>query len=272
MVSKTDTISTDVITNDSVSISASKALNRKFLRTAEIKFQTKDVRKAIYKIEDLVGHYGGYLEHNQLHSDFITENTIEISEDSVMKVGKLSAEAELLIRVPNQNLDSLLRKINPLIEYLEKRTIHAEDVRVQMLANQLKAKRLSENKNRFEKSVDSRNGNASMGLEAESEVLNKQMTADEYMLNNMSLADKVNFSTVNMTIYQATALYKEMAENPSRNFEPNLLQRLWSSLKTGWRFISNLLVVLTKGWSIIAIILAGMWVYRKDLLKKMGRG
>lgn len=242
--------------------------NRKFIRTAEMKFQTKDVRKTVYKIEDWVGHYGGFIEHNQLHSNLIPQSTLELNEDSVLNVGQLSAEAELVIRVPNKNLDSLLRKINPMIDYLENRTIKAEDVQLQMLANQLKAKRLTENKGRFEKSIDSRKGNADIGINAESEVLEKQMAADDYKINNMSLADKVNFSTVNMSIYQAPLIHKEIIENPKRNFEPNLLLRIWNSIKTGWYLLEDLVVLLAKFWTLIILLIVGVWAYRKLTINK----
>src|SRR5690606_11498076 len=58
---------------------------RKFLRTADLKFKVKDVSKATESIETITYQCGGFVTHTRLSSDIIQSNITSISKDSYLE-------------------------------------------------------------------------------------------------------------------------------------------------------------------------------------------
>ena len=81
--------------------------DKKFIKTAETKFLTGNVRVATEKIEDLAGKYGGYLTYSRLGNHESDFSRTEISLDSVLLCRKIVVENTMVLRIPNDKLDSL---------------------------------------------------------------------------------------------------------------------------------------------------------------------
>ncbi|WP_460473065.1 DUF4349 domain-containing protein [Emticicia fontis] len=242
---------------------------RKFLRTADMQFKVKDVRKSSEQIEDLTTKYGGFITYSHMHSDEQEKKTVVISEDSLLQVSTVSVENDIIIRVPNQHLSSVLKELNSMMLYVDHRTIKAEDVRLQMLSNDLANKRQEKFVDRNQTVHENRKGNIGTAVEAEEALLNHQMLADDHKIQNLNLQDQVDYSTLTIKLYQATFLNKVMIENRQGidNYRPNVFLRIWDSAKIGWMFLEDVLVILMRLWVFILLGGVGLWYY---LYKKKG--
>jgi hypothetical protein len=238
--------------------------NRKFLRTADLKFRTKDVRKATYLVEDLTRHFDGFITRNDLQSRILYQDKTQISADSLLEITTFNVEGNISIRVPNRNLDSLVRQLNQLIDYLDHRTVTAEDVNLTLLRNSLKINRLESFDKRNQQVNDSRKGDILKANTAEEDRLDRQMASDDYKINNKDLEDKVNYSTVSLMLYQREQVSKALLPNPKsiESYKPNLFLRVWNSIKDGWVIIEEIIVFLFKLWAVIFLGLGGYWIYR----------
>lgn len=240
---------------------------RKFVRTADMQFKVKDVRKSAEQIEDLTTKYGGFVTYSHMHSDENEKKTVVVSEDSLLQVSSVSVENDITIRVPNQHLPNVLKELNSMMLYVDHRTIKAEDVRLQMLSNDLSKKREEKFVDRNQSVHKDRKGNIGTAVEAEETLLDHQTVADNHKIQNLSLQDQVDFSTLTIKLYQAAFLSKVMVENRQHidNYRPNVFMRIWDSVKTGWMFLEDLIVILMRLW--VFIVLGGVgvfyWQYRK---------
>ena len=85
--------------------------------------------------------------------------------------------------------------------------------------------------------------------------------------NNMVLRDKVNFSTVNLTIYQRQGIKREVIAN-TKNIEPykpSLIKRLAESIQTGWVVLEEIILFFFSIWGIILLTSLLFLIYRKYL-------
>jgi hypothetical protein len=240
---------------------------RKFLRTADLQFKVKDVRKSSEQIEELTTRYDGFVTYSHTQSNVLEKKTVVISQDSLLEVSSVNIENAINIRVPNQHLLAVLKELNNMMLYLDYRTIKAEDVSLQMLSHNLANKRQEKFVERSQNVHHNRKGNIGAATEAEETLLNHQIMADEHKVQNLSLQDQIDYSTITINIYQTTFLDKVMVENSEKidSYRTSIFVRIWDSLKTGWMFLEDVIVILLRLWAFILLGGVGLWYY---LLKK----
>lgn len=243
--------------------------NRKFIKTADIKFKTNDVRKTTYFLEKTTTKFGGFITHNDLQSHIISQEKKKISADSLVEITTYTVENNIVLRVPNKYIDTLLRSLNSQIAYLNYRTLNADDVNLNILSNSMKINRLNGFDNTNKSQNEKRKGDVIDASIAEDNRLEHQMQADEFKIRNLDLEDKVNFSTLTINIYQTEQLLKTILPNPEiiEEYEPNFVLKIWDSLKIGWFMIEQIVVFIMKFWSIILLGFAIYWIIKKSVLK-----
>lgn len=232
--------------------------DRKFIRTANLKFKVRDVSKATENIEDITLKNKGFITYTNLASNISNTNTTAISKDSSLITTYYNVTNDITIRVPNTLLDTTLREIARNIEFMDYRLITAEDVAIQMLSNQLAQQRNSGKNIPDGEKVKS-------NIMADEHNIRKREAADEAKIANLSLNDKVSFSTVQLSLYQNPTIRREVVSNEKNidAYTPGLFSRLADSLQTGWEIIEDLLVFITQFWVFILIGVACFFLYRK---------
>ena len=118
-----------------------KNSKRKFIRTADARFKVKDVAQSTYKIERLTQNVGGFVTLSELRSSVTENDETQISQDSLLKTTRYEVNNTITLRVPNVKLDTLLRSLAKEVQFLDYRVIKADDVNLQLLANELSQKR-----------------------------------------------------------------------------------------------------------------------------------
>jgi len=264
----------DYAVADSTAVSSSAAVEKKdskqkFIRTADIKFKVKNVVKSTYAIENAVQKFGGFVTYTNLQSNIHDQIKTKISQDSTLETTKYTVENNITIRVPNTQLDTIIKTIAKQIDFLDFRIIKADDVSLKLLSNQLSQKRSTNTEKRIEKAIDEKGKKINDIMEAENTLANQKEANDNHTIDNLSLQDQINFSTVTLQLYQNETIRQEImpSEKNSNAYKPNLGIQILDSLKTGWYILESVFVFLINLWPFILIGFGGFFLYKKYIKK-----
>jgi hypothetical protein len=260
---------------DSTSVISSSAAvenknsNRKFVRTADVKFKVKNVAKSTYAIEDATTKFGGFVTYTHLQSNIHSEDRTKVSQDSTLVTTKYKVDNNITIRVPNTKMDTVIKTIAKQIHFLDYRIIKADDVTLQMLSNELAQKRSNSSEKRLENAIDSKGKKLNQVVKAEETLDAKKEQNDASKLQNLSLQDQVNFSTLTLNIYQDESIKQEMVANEKsiNAYRPNIGLQIWDSVKTGWFMLEHIIAFVVVLWPFALIGFLGFLGYKKFLKK-----
>lgn len=262
------------ISADSTLISSSAAKvktgdARKVIRTADLKMKVKDVTKSTYAIENVVDKFGGFVTFTDLKSIINEKNETRVSQDSILETTKYTVENDIVIRVPNTKLDTVLQSLRKEINFLDSRKITQEDVSLQILANKMAVNRSATNEKRLEKAIDTKGKKLNQIVEAEENLASKKEENDNKTLNNLAIDDKINFSTITISLYQREMIKNELyaSEKNINKYRPHLGLQILDSLKTGWFMLEGIIAFIVQLWALI-LIGALSWIGYKRFFKK----
>lgn len=229
--------------------------NHSFIRTADIKFKVKDVKQATFQIEDVISKHKGYITYTNLSSTVSYQNKTQVSEDSLKESTYYHVDNSITIRVPNTQLDSVLRELAPFMDFLDHRTIKADNVKFTLLANQLAEKRFNHHKERYAEAVDKKGKKLKEIANAENDLLEKQELADDGQIGTMELLDRVNYSTVTLYIYQPETMKQVLvaSEKVIPPYKPSFVKRLGESFVNGWIIFEGIILFFVQIWGIIVL-------------------
>ncbi|MEL1241065.1 DUF4349 domain-containing protein [Flavobacterium flavipallidum] len=266
---------TSVVTAARDSISSSAAVekegsDRKFVRTADIKFKVKNVTQTTYAIENITNKFDGFVTYTNLQSNVIDEFETKISQDSTLETTRYNVENNITIRVPNKRLDTVIKCIAKQIDFLNYRVIKADDVSLKMLSNQLAQERSTNKEKRVEKAIDTKGKKINDVISAENDLANQKEQKDLAKLENLSMQDQINFSTLTIQIYQDESVKQAMVANTKdyNYYKPNIGIRLLDSLKTGWNVLLDIIVFFVQIWWLIALSALGFFLFKKYYQKE----
>jgi hypothetical protein len=242
---------------------------RVFIRNADLYFKVKDVQTATFDIERIVNEHNGYTTSSVLESTVNYKNSVRVSEDSVQDVINYTVHNNMVLRIPNSELDKTLNEIAVHIDFLDHRTVKAEDVTRDLLSAKLSGNRFTHHKQRLEKVIDEKGKKLNQTVDAENELLTKQQIADDTKLNTIEIAHDVSFSTVTISMYQRDSSKKETYAYslPLQPYEPNYGQKVLSTLSSSTGVFGDIILFILKLWP-IAILILGIVLVVKIVLKQ----
>lgn len=255
--------------NEYVSSSAAVEKNqdtiRKFIRTADLKFRVKSVIRSTYDIENIVGQQEGFVTYTNLESSVNHTSLTAISADSSLETTYFTVSNEIRFRVPNTRLDTTLRLLARNIIYLDHRIIKADDVALKILSNNLAQKRSEKNEERLVKAIDNRGKKLNETTSAEELLLGKQEQADNAKISNLSLKDQVEFSTVEIYLYQRQTTRTEVGSNNRiiGEYKPGFGQRIMKSIKSGWEILAEIVVFILNLWALFLLGVVVLFIYKR---------
>ena len=242
--------------------------NHVFMRNADMRFSVKDVRQATLDIERLVRKYDGFVTYTSLTGNKYLNNSIRVSKDSIMEVYKMNVTNEITLRVPNMNLDSTLIELNGIIEFIDNRTIRADDVKLQLLAAGLKAKRNSQHISKLYKTINDQGKKLPETVNALNDLDYSKTNYDEQQLSLMDLKDKVSYSTVKMYVYQPEVMEYKKTMIPAviEPYSPSFGDRLNSALNTGLTILQAIMLFFATIWPLLFLFVI-IWFTTKWLIR-----
>lgn len=241
--------------------------NRKFVRTADVRFKVKNVVESTTKIEDATTKLGGFVTYTDLESHINRVEKTKVSQDSTLETTRFTVDNSITIRVPNTHLDTILKIISQEVNFLNHRKISANDVTLQMLSNQLAQKRNSITQKRVAKAIDEKGKKLNQVIDAEDKLASQKEQNDTTLLQNLALEDQVSFSTISLDIYQEETVKQEMIVNEmsENEYRPNIGIQLWDGFKSGWFMLEKIVSFVVVLWPFILIGTLSWLGYKKYL-------
>ena len=239
--------------------------NMRFIRKANLTYKTESVRNTTYYLENAVVNLGGIVTYTNLYSEIESVKKIAISNDSSLKVTTYQMKNNMTVRIPNTQLDSLLKVISKSVVFLDERIITANEISLIELKNQLEQKRMAQYQNQLKEAISDKSGKMNQVVDAYENMLHKQKLEDEALIRNLELDYEVDYSTVQLMIYQDVTMDKELVENELNieEFQPSFFSQLGESLLNGWKALLFFVVELANLWFFIIVVIAGIVIYKR---------
>jgi hypothetical protein len=258
----------DETTPHSLSTTAAQNFDKdgmKFIRTADVKFEVNNVPEATYAMEDITSRYGGFVTYTALNSTVDRKETVPISADSALDITYYTVQNDITLRLPNTRMDSALRAMTVLVEFLDHRIVRADEVSGQQLANDMSAHRNEEHARNMLRYMENKQVKSQDITEANAQALLQQAQADDAKVANRTLDNQIKYSTLHFLIYQHQSVRKVKVANETdiTRYKPSLLIQLRDAFVSGWDIVSNVVVFLTHLWAFILIGVVAWIIYRR---------
>ncbi len=240
-----------------------------FIKTADIKFRVKSTIRATYEIEDATNRFGGYVEYTNLQSRVDSKNTVAVSEDSLLETVHYTVENTMVLRVPANKMDSCLRAISPLVDYMDYRTIKTRNVYLDLLTKKLAQERIKKFQSKVQLAADKHGDHLDEITESQESMLDRQEQADQAKIDALALKDSVEYSTISLSIYQRDAIKRELVYNEKNieAYEPGFGYKLKQSFKRGWKATKNIVLFFANFW-VLFVLAAVLILVVRLVIKK----
>lgn len=258
-VSSTADSAAEAVT-DSVSYAANQQIaDKKFVKTADVDMEVKDVYDATIFIEKQLKNLGGFVTVSRLNSNVVSEETFETSDSEATLVKKFQTENKMQVRVPTEKLGDFLTFINDKKLFLNSRVILAEDVTNNAKIAALETQKLEKTGQVIDKMKN--NGEKVEKTEQNLSQNNSQQ------IENLNLADNLKYSTVDIYIKEPQIRIAEIpvinSKNIDNKYKSNFFYETKNAFVEGFYLIQKLLVGLITIWPILLIGSAIFYFLRK---------
>jgi len=196
-------------------------IERKIIRTANLRMEVNNVESTTATIEDLVKQKGGFVSSVNLNS---RGNYINNS---------------ITIRIPNEKLDSLLDAICQKAEHIDQKSINAQDITEEFVDIQIRLKTKKDVRDRYVEVLRKKASTVEEILNAEERIriIQEEIESKEGRLRYLN--SQVALSTINLTIYQ---------HDGKGIVTKSFSSKLGQAFINGWENIKGFLLAMVSIW------------------------
>lgn len=254
------------VQNDEVSYAASQQIpDKKFVKTAEVSMEVKDVYEATVHIENALKNLGGFVTKSELQSQVIEEETYNTSDQNAVLLRKFNSYNKMQVRVPSEKLGAFLTSVNDRKLFLNTRIISAEDVTNNAKIAELELKKINKT---GEVISQMKTNEKKANLTEENEEKNNAQK-----IENLNLADNIKYSTVDIYIKEPKVRIAEIAITNTQfydnKYQVNFFYEAKSSLLNGFYFVQKFFVFLLNFWPLFVGILIVIYFVKYNLTTLM---
>ena len=256
------TADSTTIQKDEVSYAASQQIpDKKFVKTAEVSMEVKDVYEATVHIENALKNLGGFVTKSELQSQVIEEETYNTSDQNAVLLRKFNSYNKMQVRVPSEKLGAFLTSVNDRKLFLNTRIISAEDVTNNAKIAELELKKINKT---GEVISQMKNNEKKANLTEENEEKNNTQ-----QIENLNLADNIKYITVDIYIKEPKVRITEIAITNTQfydnKYQVNFFYEAKSSLLNGFYFVQKFFVFLLNFWPLFLGILIVIYFVKYNL-------
>ena len=220
-------------------------IERKTIKTANIRFRVKDLLESTKRIEAIVEQYDGFISGmNQSTSNYSLDN-------------------KMTLRIPAEALEKFLAEIEQESTYTHHKRIQVQDITEEFVdkTNRLNTKK--EVRDRYIAILRDKAQTVKDVLNAEEKirVIQEEIESIEGRLKYLN--NQTTLSTVHIDMYQKTNY------NPVSN-EASFFTKVVDGFMNGWELIQMICIGLVTIWPIISIALT-LFLGRKKIRKVFGK-
>lgn len=238
---------------------------RKFIRTANVEFQVREVYRAALAIEDLAAQHGGFVVRNNIRSEVDDVQTRPSGTGNLVELTTYTVHGALQVRVPSARTQAFLRGLANQVEFLENRDFQAVDAQFELLRQQLAFAR-HQDAQRSLGQVAQERGKLGDKADAISARTNSQSQRDEALIAQRTFEDRVAFATIDLSLHQSPQVRRtERADVEAivRRGGPGFFAQLGHALGVGWYGLLDVVVALARLWAFWLVLGATVFVVRR---------
>lgn len=236
---------------------------RQLVRTAQFRFKVKDIVSSTAAIEDIVLKNNGLIMNSTIQNVNQGTTTRQISKDSSLLISYDELNAQLSLRVPKDLLDQTLKEIAQEAIKVDYRILRAEDETFNILWNKMTEIRKLQKSKRLDAAINSRSARLNDVVSAENSREYSEEQADRMKLANLILQDKIDFSNIEIQLYQDRAETHTLVayESETLSYKPGFGEKAIKGLSNGWSAICSFVLVLINIWPLLLIIAVGAIIF-----------
>ncbi|MBK5719749.1 DUF4349 domain-containing protein [Dysgonomonas sp. Marseille-P4677] len=242
----------------------------KFIRTAKTKFKVKDIVFSTQAIEDIAIKNKGFIIKSAITNGNLHSETINTSKDSATVNHYYNLTANIDLKIPASNLDSVLRQIAPLAVLVDYRTIEAEDITIKLMADQLAQIRLGKRQKRISNAINTTGRKLNDVMDAEDALDAALEEADRKTISEYNINEQIAYSTVTIDLYQDKIEYSEMIlrKKAIKEYTPGFGTKLIDAISSGWSILCVLILFFINIWPLLILLTIGAFFYIRIRRKK----
>ena len=250
----------EMATTYSASVAASQQVEgKKFIKTANIDMEVKNVYDASVAIEKSLIKLGGFVTKSRMQAQTVSEQTFNTSDTEATLVRKYQNENTMQVRVPTEFLGDFLNDINQNKLFLNSRIINADDVTANIALSKLEAER----QQKKEQNINQLEANKDKVELAD----DNYREANDQKVANLNIADQLKYSTVDIYLKEPNISVAQIpianTQNYDNQFKSNFGFELKNALVEGYYMIQQIVIFLVSIWPILLIIAGLIYLNKK---------
>ena len=250
-----------------------KIAGKALLITASADFKVEDVVKTSDAIESLTRQQAGYVALSNI-SNHPRDSRTFVQGNKNITITTYTRQADMTVRIPRANVSKFLAQLQQQVAFLNGQQFSAQDVTLdiyrEQLASQLNSDMASElSQERLSSKNDKDQGSNVDAITATYAARRQQELAK---LEQLAIADKVQYSTINLTFMQPDISYKETTQNLDVLLEaeqPSFSSQVSQAFKDGWEILRSVALGLIQLWWLL--VLGGIFYLIYRMIKAIYR-
>ena len=250
-----------------------KIAGKALLITASADFKVEDVVKTSDAIESLTRQQAGYVALSNI-SNHPRDSRTFVKGNKNITITTYTRQADMTVRIPRANVSKFLAQLQQQVAFLNGQQFSAQDVTLdiyrEQLASQLNSDMASElSQERLSSKNDKDQGSNVDAITATYAARRQQELAK---LEQLAIADKVQYSTINLTFMQPDISYKETTQNLDVLLDaeqPSFSSQVSQALKDGWEILRSVALGLIQLWWLL--VLGGIFYLIYRMIKAIYR-
>ena len=250
-----------------------KIAGKALLITASADFKVEDVVKTSDAIESLTRQQAGYVALSNI-SNHPRDSRTFVQGNKNITITTYTRQADMTVRIPRANVSKFLAQLQQQVAFLNGQQFSAQDVTLdiyrEQLASQLNSDMASElSQERLSSKNDKDQGSNVDAITATYAARRQQELAK---LEQLAIADKVQYSTINLTFMQPDISYKETTQNLDVLLEaeqPSFSSQVSQAFKDGWEILRSVALGLIQLWWLL--VLGGIFYLIYRMIKSIYR-
>lgn len=236
------------------------------LVTASANFKVADVVKSSDAIESLTLQQGGYVALSQTTNVESDSRTFTKGEQ-IVTLTTYYRQATMTVRIPREKVSAFLKQVQQQVAFLNEQAFSAQDVTLDIYREQLAAKlnsdmaaELAQERLNSENAKDQRSN-----VDSITATYSARQQQQYAQLQQMDIADKVKYSTIELTFTQPDSSYKETTQNLDMIIDaerPSFGAQVSEAFKTGWETLRVVAITLIQLWWLVIVFGVLYLLYR----------
>jgi hypothetical protein len=230
----------DSIGSDTTAIS-------KIIKTADMRFRVKDVQQTKENLSTSIKAQGGTVTEFVIESVIQESSKVKYSLDSLKEITSYRKVGTLIAKIPSEKLDDFINAVAKMSIFVDNQAMRMDDQSIAYLANKLKAQNRIQALKTINQTAKRKGSNVETSMYIQDDYVDKK-------IENMSIDNKVRFSTITLNFYQDNTINTLIVSNDRLNdYGPGFFKRLGLNLFAGWSFLKEFILGLSTLWPIFAI-------------------